>query len=206
MARFILTAALLAGAATPGLSTPDGSAGKLNDRNWDVMLSQYPPRSRAAREQGPVGFRVKLDGEGYASECVVTSSSGYPLLDNETCRLIMIRGEFRGITDEKGRRASGVFEGVVRWQLPGPASVAATSAAAQPPPPRLAPAPVRIAQASRPEKMICRRKLRTGSLAEFERVCMTESDWDRHTDNQRAFWQDLQGIRGVGCDPPPCEK
>lgn len=180
MIGFLLSTALLMGAAAPDLSTPRTGASKLNDRNWDVMLSQYPPRSRAAREQGPVGFRVTLDDDGFATECVVTSSSGYPLLDSETCRLIMTRGEFRGITDEHGRRSSGVFEGVLNWKLPA-------AVAAAPPPP-----PVAIAQAALPDKMVCRRRLRTGSLADFERICLTAGEWQRAGERVRREWQEIR--------------
>lgn len=185
--RVLLTAALLIGAAFPALSAP-GSQTKeqLNAQNWDVMLSQYPARARAAREQGPVGFRITLDGEGYATECEVTSSSGYPSLDDETCRLIMTRGEFRGITDEKGRRASGIFEGVLKWQLPPPVGAAA---AAPPPPPVTQPG---LVQAKAGDKLECRRKLRTGSLADFERICLTKAEWQRAGERIRREWQEIR--------------
>jgi TonB family protein len=186
MIRMKLAILCLMGVSAPASATPGGETTPLNARNWDVMLSQYPARAREAREQGPVGFRVTLDREGYATECEVTSSSGYPLLDNETCRMIMTRGEFRGITDEQGRRAGGVFQGVLNWKLPPPTAGAAVTA----PPP--APAKAGPAQAGGGGKLICRRKLRTGSLAQFERTCLTKEDWERYTANERAFWEEVQ--------------
>jgi TonB family protein len=200
MIRETFTALCLLGAAAPALAAPGGETTTLNARNWDVMLSQYPARAREAREQGPVGFRVTLDREGYATECVVTSSSGYPLLDNETCRLIMTRGEFRGITDEQGRRAGGVFEGVLNWKLPGPAGAATTISA--PPAPVAMPAPhapVAMAQAGAPDKLICRRKLRTGSLADFERMCLTAGEWQRSGERVRREWQEMRDKGHTNC-------
>jgi TonB family protein len=182
MTGMTFLSALLLGAAAPASTGAPDEAALRNARNWDVMLSQYPPRARRAGEQGPVGFRVTLDHEGYASACEVTRSSGYPRLDNETCRLIMTRGAFKGISDSNGRKVNAVYEGVVNWRLPE-----GTRAAAP---------PVRTASADTPERIICRRQPKAGSLNEFERTCMTRADWRRFTDAQREFWQELQGSKG----------
>jgi TonB family protein len=195
----ILAGVLFAVAAVPASATPTADPAARNARNWDVMLSQYPARAREAREQGPVGFRVALDREGYATECVVISSSGYPALDDETCRLIMTRGEFKGVTDENGRKVNASFEGVVNWRLPGPAP-AQTATAPEQPQAAAGPAPVRLASNAAPEKRICRRDLRTGSLAAFERTCMTKAEWERYTENQAVFWRSLQGTKGSSRD------
>jgi TonB family protein len=222
MTRILFAAALLL-AAGPSLATPTSQSQPPTVTNWDVMLSQYPSRAREAREQGPVGFRVNLDREGYATECAVTSSSGYPALDDETCRLIMTRGEFKGISDSNGRRTNAVFEGVLNWRLPAPPApmAAAVAAPAPAPVPAIAPpapAPTAIAAAAAPAaagsaRLICRRKLRTGSLAAFERTCMTKAEWDRYTANERAFWAEQQGQKGATnermdskCDNPWCSR
>jgi TonB family protein len=189
MTRLMFVAPLLlAAAAVPALAVPASDSKSQAARNWDVMLSQYPARAREAREQGPVGFRVTLDRDGYATECVVTSSSGYPLLDDETCRLILTRGEFKGLSDAGGRKANGVFEGVVNWRLPGAAAAAAPATAPA--------APVRTASASLGDKKVCKRQPKTGSLAGYERICATQSQWDRYTQDQRRFWEDQQGTKG----------
>jgi TonB family protein len=187
MTRLMILAPLLLAAAVPALADTPDDAKARTARNWDVMLSQYPERARAAREQGPVGFRVRLDGDGYATECQVTSSSGYPLLDEETCRLLMSRGDFKGISDGNGRRTNAVVDGVLNWQLPRSTASAAAPAAAP---------PVRTASAALPGKRICRRQAKTGSLAGFERICMSKAEWDRHSDEQRAMWQEVQGTKG----------
>jgi protein TonB len=181
MTRKLLLLALL-GAATPALAGPPDEAALRDARNWDVMLNQYPPRARAAGEQGRVGFRVTLDREGYASACEVIRSSGHPRLDEETCQLIMTRGEFKGIRDANGRRVNAVVEGVLNWKLPGGASNQAR--------------PRTIAAANAPDKLICRRQQTTGSLAGFERLCLTKADWERYTAGQRDFWESQQGSKG----------
>jgi hypothetical protein len=60
--------------------------------------------------------------------------------------------------------------------------VAATAANATPP------AAGTSARAADPrDRMICRRYLRTGSLADTYRTCKTRGEWDREQENVRQF-------------------
>jgi TonB family protein len=178
-----LLAALL-GTAGPAVAAPSSDAAARDANNWDVILNQYPARARAAGEQGAVGFRVSLDRDGYASACEVTRSSGYSRLDNETCELIMNRATFKGVKDGGGRKVSSVHEGVLNWRLPGAA--AAT--------PQVQTASAKAAGSA--EKLICKRKVRTGSLAGYERTCLTRAEWQRFADRTREEWGELQGTKG----------
>ena len=47
-----------------------------------------------------------------------------------------------------------------------------------------------------PEKMICKRQVRTGSLASVERTCYTRSEWQRLANQTRDAWQEMQGVKG----------
>lgn len=180
MASLILLSALLAAAATPATSTPQAAA--RDAANAEVVLSQYPPRALAAREQGLVGFKVALDRDGYATSCEVIQSSGYKRLDQETCDLILDRAEFKGVRGPSGRKTNVVTTGVVNWRLPNTAPLVAS--------------PLRIAGTPKPEKKICRRKLRTGSLADYERHCATADEWARMTQQTQREWGALQGTLG----------
>jgi hypothetical protein len=53
-----------------------------------------------------------------------------------------------------------------------------------------------LAAAAKPEKKICRRRLKTGSLADYERMCATKSDWERLSQRTREEWGALQGTLG----------
>ena len=46
------------------------------------------------------------------------------------------------------------------------------------------------------EKLICKRKLKTGSLVGYERTCHTRAEWQRLADATREAWQELQGSKG----------
>ncbi|HEX8240080.1 MAG TPA: energy transducer TonB [Allosphingosinicella sp.] len=183
MARLIFLSALLIGAAAPALAGSSDKAAR-DAVNGEVLLSQYPPRALAAGEQGSVGFKVTLDRDGYASACEVTHSSGHKSLDQETCELILSRAAFKGIKDGGGRKVSSVHEGVVNWRLPGstaaPSPTWASAGLGKP----------------KPEKKICRRRVKTGSLANYERLCATQADWDRMAQRTKEEWGAVQGAFG----------
>jgi transmembrane sensor len=158
-------------------------------KNWEVLHKLYPPRALAAREEGVVGFTVKIDGTGNPTSCKITRTSGHPLLDLETCQLIMVHATFKrptGISRSQERS----YEGVVNWRVPPTATVAA------------APAPKAVAQASPPEELICKRIPQTGSNAAFQRKCMRRSEWQRVSRDNREPW-DQQPNLGRRCEGHP---
>jgi TonB family protein len=162
-----------------------------NAKNLNVLHSFYPKRALAAGEQGQVGFKVTLDVEGHPTSCQVTRSSGYPLLDEETCRLITINAVFkRHNSSVETRSGTSTHEGVIKWELPPNAA-----ALAAPPPP----APVTTATAV-PEKLVCRRTRATGAIARYERVCATPAEWGRAAHESREFWENnrKRGFTGGG--------
>jgi transmembrane sensor len=161
-------------------------------RNWSVLHKLYPPRALAAREEGMVGFKVKIDASGSPTECKITHTSGHPLLDLETCQLIMLHATFKrpeGLSPSQER----LYEGVVNWKLP------TTPLESVPP------APKPIAEASAPEELVCKRIPKTGSIAAYERKCMTRSEWQRATSETTKSW-DLPPGRAAACEgyPPRC--
>lgn len=170
--------------AVPALADTSNSAqGARDAANLNVLQSYYPKRALAAREQGSVGFVVKIDATGQPTECQVTRSSGYPLLDKETCDLITLRAVFKRPEGISGSQVS-THEGVVNWRLPDSMTVVS---AGEPRP---------VAQAGLPEKKICRKVTRTGSLVASDRVCMTATQWKKQSDESKEEWDGMQGRKG----------
>lgn len=152
-----------------------------NSTNWDVFLKFYPKRAIAAREEGLVGFRVTLDSKGDVKDCEVTHSSGHALLDQETCNIITLHAVFKpdsGLAPSQVRTS----DGVIAWKLPSSTV------------PLQAPSPVR--DASDLDKVVCKKSVRTGSLADVQRTCMTVREWARQSDDTQAAWDELQGRKG----------
>ena len=157
--------ALVAASPVEARETPAEAAAR-EASNRDFVLKHYPPRARAAGEQGRVYFTVTLDRDARLTSCEVTRSSGFPLLDEETCELMVAHAVFKRVTDANGRLVRNpTHEGAINWKLPEGEASAAT--------------PQKLASLARPERLVCRRISKTGSLAATERRCLTQRQWDQ---------------------------
>jgi periplasmic protein TonB len=167
-------------AAVPALAQAPDPKASQNAANWEVFQQFYPPRAIAAHEEGAVGFKVTLDSKGLVTDCKVTHSSGYALLDQETCNVITLHAQFK---PDPGLSPSQVHtsEGMIAWKLP-----ASTS-------PLAAPKPV---QTSDLDKVVCKKSIRTGTLAAVERTCLTVREWARQSDETKEPWDEMQGRKG----------
>ena len=184
MRKWILctaAATLVCGAAVAQSNVPAGSS-----NTFENLLKLYPKRALEAREQGLVGFKLTLDYAGHPTACEVTHTSGFPLLDNETCGLLLMHVTYQPPRDAEGNRLrSFTTTGAMNWRLPGA---------------RLVTEATKVAEAEPGQKRICKRTPRTGSLAGFDRVCMTAREWDR----QRAESRDsVAGMQGKGHTSDP---
>ena len=149
----------------------------------EVVFKNYPPRALANGEQGAVYFVVALDKDAHATSCQVTHGSGHPLLDEETCNLIVQHAVFKSVQDASGKATKSTHEGVVVWRIPGA--------------PEPSVAPVALTQNTAPEKQICKKTVRIGTLADAERTCLTQREWARLTDESRRTWDEFQGRKGM---------
>lgn len=181
--KALLVLALLAGATTAfAAEAPQGRAAR-EALNVEVLLKHYPSKALAAGDQGPVFFKVSLDRDGVPTGCEVTASSGHVSLDTATCDLILLYTRFQPDHNERGGKTAMTHEGVINWAIPG---------AAQLPVGEL----VVVAKTDPMDRRVCKRALRTGSLAAFERTCMTVREWATQSDDQKKVWADEQAGKG----------
>ena len=176
---FLVAAAILV--AQQVLAADQTSKSERDRQMSEIVFQNYPPRALAAGEEGPVFFTVTLDKDAHPTNCQVTHGSGHPLLDEETCDLIVQHAVFGKSRDSNGRLLT-VAEGVVNWTLPGHA-----------------PAPINLSPAAatgKPEPQVCKRTVRVGTLSGFERTCMTPSQWAKQSDEMKQSWEELQGRKG----------
>ena len=135
-------------------------------KNWEVFTKLYPKRALAAGEQGLVAFKLTLDRAGHPTACQVTHTSGFKQLDEETCTMLMMHSVFQPPKDAEGNRLNLFHtEGVINWRIPGREASLKQ--------------PAKLAKLDPLEKKICKRTPRTGTLAGFDRVCMTAREWDK---------------------------
>ena len=172
--------------ASPALAAPAKNPEQMRQLS-ELVFKHYPPGALARGEQGAVYFVVTLDREAHPTSCQVTHGSGHPLLDEETCDLIVKNAVFTSVRDANGRATKSVHEGVVYWRIPGT--------------PAPSVAPVALTQATAPEKRICKKSVRTGTIAGVERTCLTQAEWTQRETQTRELFDELQGRKGsTSCD------
>ena len=169
--------------------------------NGEFIARNYPLRALKAREQGKVGFRLVVESDGSLGSCDVTESSGSKSLDSETCELILRHARLTPVRNADGRAVRAVQTGYINWKLPANAPRMASVAASTGPD---------------PERIICKRTAKTGSLIARTKQCMSARQWaeaSRIARNQandliaQGHREDEEALGGRGCTAPsglPC--
>lgn len=159
----LIMASIALYAAPLSANTPEEPS-VVQKENGEFMFKHYPPRALAAGEQGQVGFRVTFDSDGGLTSCDITKSSGFMTLDAETCEF-MIR--YARLAPRDSRAPGGsTQQGYVNWKLPADAKAAPQTRSAA------------VEKGDLPEKLICRRDVKTGSLVAREKRCATRKEWE----------------------------
>lgn len=88
-----------------------------NPGAW-IQSADYPAGSLASLEEGVTGFQLTVNPAGMVQACGITASSGHPLLDEATCRILRERARFHPARDSGGAAVEGRFASRLRWVLP----------------------------------------------------------------------------------------
>lgn len=100
-------------APKPSVASPATPKGRGNGISED----DYPDASRRAEEQGVVRVTYTVGTNGSVTACAVTKSSGFPRLDDATCKIIQRRWRFNAAKDASGQPIEETKSQPVRWQL-----------------------------------------------------------------------------------------
>lgn len=65
----------------------------------------YPPEAVNHHWQGSVGAELTVGTDGRPSACRIIQSSGYKILDDKTCKVLMSRAKFPPAHDLQGNLA-----------------------------------------------------------------------------------------------------
>ncbi|RST31671.1 energy transducer TonB [Sphingomonas ginkgonis] len=101
---------------------PGGGGGGVGEdaemvSGWINARSDFPVEAVRANAQGTVYFDFTILPTGRVTACQVVRSSGYRILDDQTCRLAQDRFRFRPATDAGGRAISQRVHGRQAWEL-----------------------------------------------------------------------------------------
>lgn len=107
-----------AGAGDGGGGTPSRWVrGRIGD-------GDYPRAAIAAMIEGSLVTRYEIDRRGRVTGCTVTRSSGNPLLDETTCRLVRQRYRYEPARDATGRAIADTVIQNHRWVIVPPGAEA----------------------------------------------------------------------------------
>ncbi len=163
-----------------GTATPDTTAQVVRDeKNGEFIWKFYPEGAARRGEQGRVAFRLTIEPTGAISTCEVTESSGFATLDKETCEIMGLYAHLKPVRDAEGRAIRAHQDGFITWKLP--ASVM-----------RVATVPRRRTM-PKPDPVICRQDVSTGSYLAMTRMCLPRSEWQLATEQEKQHWDDMQG-------------
>lgn len=95
--------------APPSPATPKGRGNVFSD-------DDFPDASRRAEESGVTRVSYTVGTDGKVAACTVTQSSGFPRLDDATCKIIIRRFRFNPATRD-GQPVTENKTQPVRWQL-----------------------------------------------------------------------------------------
>ena len=174
-------------AAAASTVQPADSAAPVQSKNGEFIFSQYPPRAKAAGEQGSVRFQAEVDAKGNVMACKVTETSGFERLDRETCDLIVDHATFKPALDGDGKARSAVHDGIVNWRIPGVAPATKTT----------------LIGGKSPDEVVCKRITKTGSLVSHSRLCLTRREWIRYAEENQDRYGEVQGRFGSSREDQP---
>lgn len=92
-------------------------AGSKEAVTW-ITSDDYPKAALRAGQQGTVSLLWRIEPSGRAEDCRVIESSGWPLLDEVSCRIVTRRGHYLPAVDRNGRPAPAWDRATFRWVLP----------------------------------------------------------------------------------------
>jgi len=96
-----------------------GQAARLRGNMQSLITADdYPDSSLRSEEEGVTAVKIDVTEKGRVENCVVTSSSGHPKLDEATCNIVTRRGRYDPAKAEGGApmRSTSTFR--FRWVVP----------------------------------------------------------------------------------------
>jgi len=126
----VIAAAPIAAAGAGNTGTAANASGSGNGRGGGIVRARwssgsisnrdYPKAARAAGVGGAVTVQFDVRADGGVEHCRVVASSGSPLLDETTCRLIEARFRYVPARDDTGATITDIAGWRQDWWLGAP--------------------------------------------------------------------------------------
>ena len=102
--------------APPPPPPPPSVASKAVKRSGEITDEDYPPSAVRAEEQGRSLATFTIGADGKVSSC--NASGAGPILDAETCKLIIRRFRYKPAQDASGTPMAQTLSQAIMWRLP----------------------------------------------------------------------------------------
>lgn len=80
-----------------------------------VTFSQFPDRALDGRAFGRIRFRLDVDASGAVTACHILATSGFWILDEETCSILRHRASFIPALDADGKPVAATYTSAFTW-------------------------------------------------------------------------------------------
>ncbi|MBO9376105.1 TonB family protein [Sphingomonas histidinilytica] len=95
------------------VAEPLGSPQRVDEDQW-IGADDYPPSAARLGLEGKVVAQLEVEPSGKPISCTAQLSSGFPLLDEGTCDLLMRRAKYRAFSNRHGNILDSVS---ISWKL-----------------------------------------------------------------------------------------
>lgn len=85
-----------------------------------ALAADYPHKAAALKQEGEVWYRLDVDPRGKPLRCEVTEPSGYALLDNATCAVVMRTAAQVPVEPVEGVTENSSYDSYLLWSLNEP--------------------------------------------------------------------------------------
>lgn len=85
--------------------------------SW-VTADDYSTEALRNNQEGSVAMTLRIGTDGRPKDCRVERSSGVPVLDEQSCAILMQRSRFAPPRDGGGRSVEVSYRRNIRWQIP----------------------------------------------------------------------------------------
>ena len=103
-------------AVAPPAPTGPTSAATPIGHSQDVSEDDYPPSSLRAEEEGRTIISISINAQGRVDTCSVQTSSGFPKLDDQTCKIAQKRFRYKPAL-QNGTPVASTKVLPIRWQI-----------------------------------------------------------------------------------------
>jgi TonB family protein len=116
--KLIMFSVVVAIAHGTAVADPGPKAAVPIAHNDWITSNDYPQEAKDIHAQGAVRYQIDISPKGLPENCVIMQSSGFDVLDQATCRIILQRARFTPALNREGEPAEGGYRDRVVWKLP----------------------------------------------------------------------------------------